>query len=220
MRRLAQPSVVTSAAVAAAATALLSLPRMLLWAKIPFPVWYAEATLFLGGFVLWAFVFAWHTEYTGRPLFTLRIKTVHLALATLAGLCAATLLHFFLDPTARLITPEDYPPDVEHWIALTLFALAFTQLFLLYAPFAWLARLFRNEKAATWLTVLVGVGVLVLKTDASPKPVPASMLLELLVMRIGFGFAAIWIYLRGGILLVSWAGFLVEARHLLEFSAR
>jgi|SRR6185437_1762711 len=220
MRRLAQPTVIASATIAAAGSALLSLPRMLLWTKRPFPVWYAEITIFLGGFVLWAFVFAWHTEYTRRPIFTWKIKPSLFAAATLAGVFGAIVLHFFLDASARLVTPEDYPPDFGHWVAFTLFALAFTQLFLLYAPFAWLVRLFRNEKIATWLTVLFGVGVFALKAHASPQPLPVSMFLELLLVRIVFGFVAIWIYLRGGILLISWAGFLVEARHLLEFATR
>src|SRR5260370_306795 len=89
MRRLAQPTVVTSAATAAAASAILSVPRMLLWEKRPFPLWYVEAILFFAGFVLWAFVFAWHTEYTRRPVFTLKIKLPVFAGATLAGLLAS-----------------------------------------------------------------------------------------------------------------------------------
>lgn len=219
MRRLAQPQVVTSAAAAAALSAVLSLPRMLLWVKRPFPIWYAEATIFLGGFVLWAFVFAWHTEYTRRPVFTLKIKLPLFSSATLAGVLATIGLHFFIDPSLRLITPEDFPADFQHWIASTLFALAFTQLFLLFAPFAWLVRLFRNEQVATWLTVTLGVVVLMLKSHSSPTPPPFPMFIELLALRVALGFFAIWFYLRGGILLVWWLGFLIEARHLLDFHA-
>jgi hypothetical protein len=217
MRKLAQPQVVSAAAVAAALGAALSLPRMLLWAKRPFPLWYLETTLFLGGFVFWAFVFAWHTEYTRRPVFTLKIKPAVFAGATLVGVLAAVGLRFFLDPSFRRISPEDYPADFQHWVASTLFALAFTQLFLLYAPFAWLMRLFRNEQVATVLTIALNVAVLLLKTHASPTPPPFSMILELLALRIGLVFFAIWFYLRGGILLVAWLGFLVEARHLFDF---
>src|SRR5579862_7334216 len=98
MRRLAQPQVVASSTVAAAASALLCLPRMLLWTDRKFPLWYAEATLFLGGFVLWAFVFAWHTEYTRRPVFTLKIKLTDFVTATLVGILGAIGCHFLLDP--------------------------------------------------------------------------------------------------------------------------
>jgi hypothetical protein len=218
MRRLAHPQVVTSAAIAATLSALLSAPRMLLWDKRPFPLWYGEAIIFLGGFVLWAFVFAWHTEYTHRPVFTLKIKPPLFAAATLAGILAALSIHWLLDPTLRVHSPQDYPVDFRHWIASTLFALAFTQLFLIYSPFAWVIRLIRNEEIATWMTVVLSVVVLLLKTNASPTPLPYSLFMELLALRIAFGFFAIWFYLRGGILLVAWLGLLVESRHLLAFS--
>lgn len=218
MRRLAQRQVVTAALIAAAMSTLLSLPRFLLWTKRPFPVWYAEATVFLGGFVLWAFVFAWHTEYTHRPVFTTKIKGQTFATATLVAILAALILHFLLDPSLRVTTPDDYPGDFTHWVASTLFALAFTQLFLLYAPFAWLIRLFRNEQAATWVTVGFSVLVLILKTSSSPKPMPTPLFLELLAMRIGMGFFAVQFYLRGGMFLVWWLGLLIESRHLLALN--
>ena len=217
MRRLAQPDVVKSAAIAASLIALLCLPRMLLWEKRPFPVWYLEATLFLGGFVLWAFVFAWHTEYTRRPVFTIKIKPALLAWATLVGGLTALGLHFFLDPSLRISTPEDYPADFKRWIAATLFGLTFTELFLVFAPFAWLMRLFRNERVAIVLTIIFGIVVLAIKTNASPVPLPANLFSALLALRIVQGFFAIWFYLRGGILLVWWIGFLIDARHLLTF---
>lgn len=217
MRRLVQPNVVAAAAIAAALSTALCAPRILLWNKRLFPVWYLEATLFFGGFVLWAFVFAWHTEYSRRPFFTAKISSPLFASATLAGVLAAFGLRFFLDSGFRLITPEDYPPDVEHWIASVLFALAFTQLLLFYAPFAWLMRLFHNIQAATWLTVAFNALVLLLKTHASPTPPPIFIVLESLALRIAFAYFAIWFYLRGGILLVTWLGLLIEARHLLDF---
>ena len=217
MRRLAQPKVVTSAAVAAALSALLCLPRMLLWTDRKFPLWYAEATLFFGGFVFWAFVFAWHTEYTHRPVFTLKIRPDVFAMATLAGVLGAAVSHFCFDPSLRLINPEEYPVDFEHWIASTLFALAFTQLFLVFAPFAWAVRLFRNERVAMGLTVTLGVMVWLLRVRSSPHDLPSSLFAELFVVRIVQGVLAVWFYLRGGILLVWWLGLLIEARHLLGF---
>ncbi len=217
MRRLAQPKVVTIAAIAAASSAALSIPRMLLWDKRPLPLWYVESTIFFGSFVLWAFVFAWHTEYTHRPVFTLKIKPTLFTGATLAGVFAAIALYFFLDPALRLTTPGDYPADFAHWLANTLFSLAFTQLFLLFAPFAWVMRLFRNEKVAVWLTVLFNVFLLILKIETSPKPLPHALFIDLFVLRIAMSYLAVWFYLRGGIFLVWWIGLLVEARHLLDF---
>jgi hypothetical protein len=218
MRRLANPHVVRAAITAAALSAAFSLPRMLLWDKRPLPLWYLETTIFLGGFVLWAFVFAWHTEYTHRPVLTLKINLPLFAGATLAGIVTALCLLVWIDPPVRHFAPEEFPADLAHWIASTLFALAFTQLFLLYAPVAWLMRLFRNEKIATWLTVLLGIVVLFLRSRALPTALPFPLMISSVVLRIGITFFAVWFYLRGGILLVSWLGLVIEARHLLEFA--
>jgi hypothetical protein len=196
----------------------LSLPRMLLWEKRPYSAWYIEAILFCCGFVLWAFVFAWHTEYTHRPLFTLRIKPLLFAGATLVGLIAALGHHWLLDPSLRATNPEDYPPDLRHWVAHLLFTLSFNELFLLFAPFAWAMRLFRNEKVATWMIVALGVLLLVLKTNASPLPLSTPLLLALALLQIASAFFSVWFYVRGGIFLAWWIAFLLEARHLLTFA--
>lgn len=217
MRRLAQPSVVKAAAIAAALSALLSLPRLLLWEKRPYLTWYIEAILFCCGFVLWAFVFAWHTEYTRRPVFTVRIQPQLIAGATVVGILGALGIHWLLDPALRTYNPQDYPVDIPHWIGQTLFALSFTQLFLLFAPFAWAVRLFRNETVATWVTVAISVLVLALKSNASPTPLPGLLILGLTVLRIASGYFAVWFYLRGGIFLAWWLAFLIEARNLLTF---
>jgi hypothetical protein len=215
MRRLAQPQVMTSAAIAAALTAVASLPRMLLWDKRPFPVWFAEAMFFFCGFVLWAFVFAWHTEHTRRPVFTLRIKPLVLAGATLVGIIAAFGMHWLLDPSVRAHHPEDFPADFQNWMAHTLFIIGFTQLFLLFAPFAWAMRLFRNETAATWVTVAINVLVLALRSNSSPTPLPGLLILVMVGSRIACAYFGVWFYLRGGIFLAWWITFLIEARHLL-----
>jgi hypothetical protein len=217
MRRLAQPSVVTAAAIAAAASAVASLPGILLWDKRPFPVWFPEMAIFFCGFVLWAFVFAWHTEYTRRPIFIFRIKPLLFAGATIAGLIGALAIHWLLDPALRMRNPQQYPIDIPHWAAQTLFTLSFLQLFLLFAPFAWAMRLFRNEKVATWVTVGFSVLVLALKTNASPTSLPVSLILALVVLRMASGFFGVWFYLRGGMFLVWWLTFLIEARNLLTF---
>ena len=214
MRRLAQPEVLTSAFLGALATTLLCYPRLYLWSTRTLPLWYLEATLFLGGFVLWAFVFAWHTEYAKRPVLASRIKRADAVWTTVAGVLVAVALYLLLDPTQRLRTPEDYPDNIQEWIAKTLFSLAFLQLFLVFAPFAWLMRLFKTERVATALTISFGVMVLSLKAHASPAPMSAPVFAALLGMRIMLGFLSIAFYLRGGLLLCWWWGLLIEARHL------
>jgi hypothetical protein len=166
---------------------------------------------------MWAFVFAWHTEYTHRPLFTLRIKPMLFASATVVGIIAGLGHHWLLDPSLRPANPEDYPVDFRHWVAQVLFTLSFNQLFLLFAPFAWAMRLFRDERVATWVIVAFGVLVLALKTDASPLPQSALLILALATLQIASAFFGVWFYLRGGIFLAWWIAFLVEARHLLTF---
>ena len=71
MRDLIRPELIKPTAYAALATAILCLPRLLLWTNRVYPIWYLDAIIFTGGFVLWGFVFAWHSKYTGRPVFTL-----------------------------------------------------------------------------------------------------------------------------------------------------
>ena len=123
---------------------------------------------------------------------------------TVIGIVAATVFHLLLDPSLRSKLPEDYPADLKHWLALVLFSLAFNQLFLLFAPFAWLMRLFQNRWVATILTVLFGAFVLVIRIQALPTPLPPPLLAALLAGRIVTGFLAVWFYLRGGVLLIWW----------------
>jgi hypothetical protein len=214
MRSLAQPDVLKSAAAAALFSALACYPRFFLWLKRPYALWYLEAVLFLCGIVLWAFVFGWHTKYSGRPVFTTKVGLVPFVSATLAGVAIALLFHAELDPALRLRTPEDYPTTAGQWLALTLFSLAFTQLYLVFAAFAWFMRLFQNLRMAAMLTVLFGVFVLVMKTHASPTPMPTPLLFALLAARVGLGALTVYFYLRGGILLAWWWGLLLQCRHL------
>ncbi len=214
MRRLIQPEVIKPAGLAAGATALVCYPRFALW-QSPYPTWYLELVLLAGGFVLWAFVFAWHTPFTGRPVFKFPIDLRCFASATMAGLLVAAGLHWFLDPTFRARTPADFPTSFDQWIGMTLFALAFHPLFLIFAPLAWALRLFRRLGIAIALTVLFGVFVMVVKTQSAPTPLPPTVFIELLGLRLVLGSLAIFFYLRGGVLLVWWWQFLLQLRHLL-----
>ncbi|SRR6266478_4261386 len=214
MRALTQPEVLRYSVTAAAIASVLCLPRLWLWSERKHPLWYLEVLLLLGGTVLWAFVFAWHSKYTAQPVFRLKIEPSLIVTITLAGLGTAALLFFLLDPRLRIMTPADYPRSPQEWVARTLFSLAFTQLFLVFAPFAWLMRLFRDPKTAVGLTVLFGLFVMVVKNHSAPTPIPLGLFSGLLAVRAITGLLSIYCYLRGGVLLVWWWTLLLESRHL------
>ncbi len=130
--------------------------------------------MFLGSIVLWGFVFAWHTQYTQRPAFTLKVGTWPFALATGAGLATALFWHFAIDPWLRVKVPADYPATMEQWLAMTLFSLGLKQLFVVFAPFAWLIRLFERKEPAFILTVVFGLTVVVIREYRSPSPMLAE----------------------------------------------
>jgi hypothetical protein len=218
MRHLTQPRVLKWAGIAALVSALASYPRLSYWPDRPYAIWYLEATIFLCSIVLWGFVFAWHTEYTRRPVFVLKIEPGPFIAATLIGLAAAMVFQRFLDPSLRANVPEEYPVDLKQWAAWLLFSLAFNQLFLLFAPFAWSLRLFQNRWVAAGLTVLFAAFVLAIKIRASPTPLSPLLFDALLAGRIVTGLFAVWFYLRGGVFLVWWWTFLFEARNLLNLS--
>ena len=196
MRNLAQPRVLKLAGIASLVTALACYPRLSLWLHRAAPIWYLEAVIFFCGMVLWGFVFAWHTLYTHRPVFALKVEPRLFITVTLAGIAVATAFHLFLDPALRLIMPD--------------------QLFFIFAPFAWLMRLFQNQRVATVLTVLFGAFVLTIKCRSATTPIPSSLFATLLAVRIGMGFLSVSFYLRGGVLLSWWWTLLVEARNLLD----
>lgn len=216
MRHLTQPRVLKWASIAALGSALASYPRLSYWPDRPFPIWYLESTIFLCSIVLWGFVFAWHAAYTRRPVFVLKIEPGPFMAASLIGLTAAAAFRLWLDPSLRSQLPEEYPVDLNQWLAWLLFSLAFNQLFLLFAPFAWSMRLFQNRWVAAGLTVLFQVFVLAIRIRASPAPLTPLLFGVLLAGRIVTGFLAVWFYLRGGIFLVWWWTLLFEARNLLN----
>ena len=218
MHHLTQARTLKLAGRAALATALACCPRLLFWSGRAAPVWYLASVIFFCSIVLWGFVFAWHAAYTGRPVFTFHLDPRRFVTVTLAGLGLAVALHLFLDPALRLKLPEEYPADPKQWAALVLFTLAFNQLFLIFAPFAWLVRLIKNQWAAVMLTVLFSTAVVALKIRSAPDPLTPSWFAALLSTRIVMGFLAVWFYLRGGLLLSWWWTFLIEARHLFDLA--
>jgi hypothetical protein len=99
-----------------------------------------------------------------------------------------------------------------------LFSLAINQLFLLFAPYAWLMRLFKNRWVATNLTVLFGALLLAMRIQSLQTQLPPLLFAMLLTGKVILGFLAVSFYLRGGVLLVWWWTFLFEARHLLNLN--
>jgi hypothetical protein len=214
MRQLAQAEVLKSAITAAAISSILCLPRVWLWPTRKYPVWYLEALLFLGGTVLWAFVFAWHTKYTSRPVFRVRIEPALLAGATTVGVSVAVVLMLALDPALRAAAPEDYPKSFSEWLAKTLFSLAFTQMFLVFAPSAWLMRLSGTPWIAIPLTVMFGVCVAVLRNHSSLSPMGGELMTKLMLLRAVGSLLCLYFYWRGGALLAWWVSLLILSRHL------
>lgn len=218
MRHLLQPRVLQLAGVAALVSTLACYPRLSLWLNRPAPVWYLATLIFLCSMILWGFVFAWHTPYTGRPAFMLKLEPAPFITATLLGIVAAAVFHLWLDPPLRSIMPEEYPVDLKHWFAQVLFFLALNQLFLVFAAFDWLIRLCKNRWVATSLTAAFGACVLAMKIHSMSTPVPPSLLMALLAGRIVMVFLAVSFYLRGGVILVWWWTFLFESQHLLNLT--
>ncbi len=218
MRHLLQPRVLNQAVIAALASALACYPRISLWLHHPEPVWYLEGMIFLCGIVLWGFVFAWHTPYTGRPFFVFKIEPRLLVIVTLAGIVAAAANHQWLDPLLRSKFPEEYPANPKEWLAQLLFSLFLGQLFLLFAPFAWLMRLVQNRRVAAGLTVFFQLGVYGLKIHSLATPFPPLLLPVVLAGRVALGFLTVWFYLRGGVFVVWWWALMLQTGHLLSLT--
>jgi hypothetical protein len=218
MHHLAQPRVLLLASLASLVTTLACYLRLAHWLKRSDPLWLAVAMIFFCGIVMWGFVFAWHTLYTRRPVFTFKIEPRLFVTVTVTAIAVAAIFHLCIDPVLRVKTPEDYPADQQQWLAWTLFSLAFNQLFFVFAPYAWLIRLSQNQKVATGLTVLFGAFVLAIRNHSSPTPLPFLLLAIMLAVRIGMGFLSVSFYLRGGVLLSWWWTLLIEARNLLDLT--
>jgi hypothetical protein len=217
MRSFGRPEVLRSAIFAGFGTALVCWPRIATAPHQRLPAWYLEAVVLLGSIVLWGFVFAWHTQYTQHPVFTLKVGAWPFALATIAGLATALFWHFAIDPWLRVKAPADYPTTMEQWLAMTLFSLGLKQLFVVFAPFAWLIRLFGRKEPAFILTVVFDLAVLVIREYRSPSAMLAEpFFLGLLVIRGTAQALSVYLYLRGGVVLVWWWDLLLQSRHLLN----
>src|SRR3954471_13799836 len=115
MRDLGKPDVLKKAGFAALGSALACFPRLVLWPASRYPIWYYEALLFLGGMVLWAFVFAWSEKYSHRPVFRWRIPWWEFLLVTAAGVGASAAQRLTVDPVWKSYISEDFPASATQW---------------------------------------------------------------------------------------------------------
>lgn len=213
VRSLVQSPVLKKAALAGLLTVLACWPRLSLWSARPYAVWFMLMALGWAAFILWSFVFAWHTRYTDLPVFKAKLQPRVWRLATLCGIAGTLTMYCFIDPVLRPIAAEDYPASFQAWLAMTLFTLALDQLFLCFAPFAFFMRLFRDRNTATGLTVLFGLFLLYLHARLWAAPFSSLFILELFAFRAAAGFLSVYFYLRGGALLTLWWIFLLQLRH-------
>jgi hypothetical protein len=218
VRSLLQPGVLKSAGIAALITSLLCFPRLALWSNRPHPLWLLSLTLTWASFILWSFVLGWRPQGPHRPILAVRPTPALWSAATFAGLAGAGVLHLFIDSVLQPLVPGDYPDTLEAWLAMTLFTLAFDQLFLCYAPFAFFVRLSRNQTAAAGLTVLFGLALLCLRIKSLAPQVSPSFIAELFLWRTAAGLLTLNFYLKGGALLAWWWVLLMQLRHLLTLS--
>jgi hypothetical protein len=220
MRSLAQPRVLLGASYAAVATTVLCYPRLAMWLDRPYATMFLCAMVLWTTFVLWAFVLAWQPEYAHRPVFNFACPGWIWATAAAYGILGAFALHFLMDPQLRVTTPRDYPADWHAWIAMTLFTLAMDPLFLCFAPYAFFMRLLRKPDASLALTVMFGLFVQYLKMNSS-RPLPSlSLIVGLALVHVVGGFASVYFYVKGGVLPVWAAIFLLELRHACDLLAK
>jgi hypothetical protein len=219
MRSLAQPKVLGRALLAALLTSAACYPRLATWAERGAPVYFLWLVMLWSMFVLWGFVFAWQFQYAGRPVMGVdKIEPKLWGLATLCAVAAAILMHFVIDPQGRLMSPGTYPADWNSWLTFSLFGLAFDPLFLCFAPFAFFIRLSRKQDSALAMAVVFGLFILALKINQSPAPASFWTLVELVSLRVLASFAALYLYLKGGALLVWWTMLIMQFRFLLDFA--
>jgi len=171
-------------------------------------------TLAWATFILWSFVFAWHTRYADSPVFAVKPQRRYWCAATLCGIAGTMILHWFIDPVLRPVAIEDYPTSPISLAAMTLFTLSFDQLFVCFAPFAFLMRPFRNRNVATGLTVLFGMFLLYIHARLWNAQFSMPFVFELFAWRAASGFVAVYFFLRGGAMLTLWWAFLPQLRHI------
>ncbi len=114
-------------------TTLASLPALATAPGHPHLLSLAAPLFYFCVFLLWAFVFAWHFQYTARPVFQAPFQPKLWLGATLYGLAVGLLVWQFLDPSLRQIVPAEYPASAASWV--TCFKSVLGPLYVCFAPF-------------------------------------------------------------------------------------
>lgn len=214
MHSLTAPATMRRAGLAALATTLVCLPKLASWSQALYPAWFSALTVALTSAVMWAFVFAWEEARLNRaPLALPRGATLWVA-ATGFGLAIAAYRGLALDPILVARGLGERPATVGAWAAAALFQLAFLQLFLLFAPVALCARLFRDRRVAIGAVVALGLYINWRLLDRQPDAVTTALAAQILLGRAATDACAVWFYQRGGVFIGWWIGLLVYLRHL------
>ena len=216
MQTLSQPAVMKRAALAAMLTAVAACPRLVLWQERSAPLALLVVLLALISFVMWGFVFAWIPQHGRIELFPKLLEVRVWGAATLAGLAGGGLLWSAFDPSLRRLLPQDYPDSANAWQAAALFHLAFVQLFLSFAPFAFFVRLLGHRHVAAALTVLFGVVLLLVQANAAEVELSRWLVAAMVGFRILTGGLGMYLLFRGGLIPVWWSSLLIQSRLLLE----
>ncbi|NBR86858.1 MAG: hypothetical protein EBS84_08515 [Proteobacteria bacterium] len=218
MRSLAQPAVLWRAAIAGVLTAAAGYPRLANWTQRPDALWFLDAALGWAGFVMWAAVLAWHRGYSGHEVFPRQIPGHLWWTAGALGVGGAIISYHWGDPLLRQLAPTDFPRTPGAWVEHLLFSLALEQVFLCFAPVAFLVRLWPNVNVAATGTVLFSLFVFTLKLDAGAAAVPGLVLAGMFLFRALHSGVTVWLYLRGGAWLVWFFATLLLTRLWFSFA--
>ncbi|MGB0581250.1 MAG: hypothetical protein ACPGVU_16245 [Limisphaerales bacterium] len=216
MRLLAQPDILRSAGLASVVSGLLCFPRLQAAQRYEEMLIFAVLMLFWCQFVLWAFVFAWEPAYGKAEPLTIQRNPKHWALLMAGGVMVAGYQYFLVDPGYRAVAPNEYPYTFNAWWRQVLFTMAFSELFLCYAPLAFFVRLAQDEEWAMKLTVGFNVFFVAVKLFTMPQAPGAATIIALLILRLGIAYAAVRLYRWSGILAVSLLVLITQSRHLLR----
>lgn len=198
-------------------TLLACVPALATTPGRPYPLLFEMPVFFFCVSMLWAFVFAWHFQYTARPVFLAPFKPRFWLEATAYALVAGVLEYRFLDPALHRLMPGEYPANITSWLDMAAFQVLFVSLFVCFAPYAFFMRLLQRPTAAMCLTVLCGVFIAYARLSTVPTLPALPVAAAILLTRVVSGFFAVYFYLNGGALLVWWIGLLLQLRLLLEF---
>lgn len=217
MRLLGKTEVLKASGIAALLTGAAVYPRLSIWKQLQDNLFSSLMIFVWCIFVLWAFVFAWHKEYSKREVFRFDVSLRGWIGVTALGVAAMLSMRFFLDPGFREIAPWSYPVSFAEWIATTLLSVVFGPLFLIFAPLAFFLRLTRRIPVSVVLTVLLGVSVMMLRFAAMAGSQDSSHLAWLALMFALQSTIALALYLRGGVFVVWWFLTLIQLRHLPDY---